>query len=153
MKKILLTFAFLLTAFAGFAQTANDIVGEFKNEQGVEVQVVPKMMIQMGMAQSPDEKAKSLAKKIEGMTVMSLSKASDDVKANFFAKADKMTEAGYEKEEEIEESGVKVKTLIKTEDDVVKELVNIVEANGETVFILMTGKFSKDDLDALKNNM
>lgn len=84
---------------------------------------------------------------------MSLSKASDDVKANFLAKAAKMTEAGYEKEEEIEESGVKVKTLIKTEDDVVKELVNIVEANGETVFILMTGKFSKDDLDALKNNM
>ena len=60
MKKFLLTLAVLAASIAGFAQSANDIVNEMKSEQGVVVQVLTKMMLQMQFAQIPDEKAKEL---------------------------------------------------------------------------------------------
>ena len=150
MKKILFTFALLLTSLAGFAQKASDIVDEFKNENGVEVQVIPRMMLQMGLAQAPDEKTKEVGKKMDEMTAMSLGKASEEVRGRYLEKVATLTDNGYELYEEVEEGGAKVKILTKTENDVVTELVNVVEAGGEFAFIIIKGKFTKEDMEVLK---
>ena len=95
MKKFLLTLAVLAASIAGFAQSANDIVNEMKSEQGVVVQVLTKMMLQMQFAQIPDEKAKELGKKMSEMTVMVYGKASDEVKNKFAEKVEALNTNGY----------------------------------------------------------
>ncbi len=151
MKKIFLSLAFMLTCLAGFSQSANDIITQLKSEQGVEAQVLTKMMLQMQFAQSPDEKVKELGKKMNGMSIMSMTKATDEVKAKFEEMVGKLTENGYEKAEETEQMGMKSVSYIMKDGDNITELVNVIDAQGEKVFILITGKFTQADLEALNN--
>ena len=152
MKKILLTLAVLAASIAGFAQSANDIVNEMKNEQGVEVQVMTKMMLQMQFAQIPDENVKELGKKMSGMTIMMYGKASDEVKNKFAEKIEALNANGYETVEEKEEIGIKVKSLIKKDGELITEVVNIIDAQGEKLFTIINGKFTMADFEQLKNS-
>ncbi|MBQ9670634.1 MAG: DUF4252 domain-containing protein [Prevotella sp.] len=152
MKKFLLTLAVLAASIAGFAQSANDIVNEMKSEQGVEVQVMTKMMLQMQFAQIPDENVKELGKKMSGMTVMMYGKASDEVKNKFAEKVEALNTNGYETVEEKEEMGIKVKSLIKKDGELITEVVNIIDAQGEKLFTIINGKFTMADFEQLKNS-
>lgn len=152
MKKFLLTLAVLAASIAGFAQSANDIVNEMKSEQGVEVQVMTKMMLQMQFAQIPDENVKELGKKMSGMTVMVYGKASDEVKNKFAEKVEALNTNGYKTVEEKEEMGIKVKSLIKKDGELITEVVNIIDAQGEKLFTIINGKFTMADFEQLKNS-
>lgn len=153
MKNFFLTIAFLSMSIVGMAQSASDIVTELKNEQGVESQVLNKLMLRMQFSQAPDEKTKTLGQKMDGMTVMSLSKASDEVKQKFEERVGKLSENGYLQEEVVEEMGVKARTFIKKDGELITEIVNVVEGQGETALIIIMGKFTKDDLEALAQGM
>ncbi len=153
MKNFFLTIAFLSMSIVGMAQSASDIVTELKNEQGVESQVLNKLMLRMQFSQAPDEKTKALGQKMDGMTVMSLSKASDEVKQKFEERVGKLSENGYLQEEVVEEMGVKARTFIKKDGELITEIVNVVESQGETALIIIMGKFTKDDLEALAQGM
>ena len=48
--------------------------------------------------------------------------------------------------------GIKMKSLIKKDGELITEVVNIIDAQGEKLFTIINGKFTMADFEQLKNS-
>ena len=74
------------------------------------------------------------------------------MKNKFAEKVEALNTNGYETVEEKEEMGIKMKSLIKKDGELITEVVNIIDAQGEKLFTIINGKFTMADFEQLKNS-
>ena len=138
MKKITLLLALVFMSLNLAAKTVDEIIREFKFVENVEHMEIPESMLQMaGM----NDKLKGEIKMIE---TLSLEECSDGIKERFLKAVKELDCAEYEDLVNSSEKGKVAKVLIKTDGDVVTDLVVISAGGDDCAIVRVTGRFSPE---------
>lgn len=154
MKKYLFTIVLFWIAGLAQAQSVDDIFNEFKDEQSAEyVTLSPSMLMdQLSANEGGAEvtnKVKPLVSSITTMKVLSLENCSSDAKERFSKRINNLNTKGYETLVRVNDSGEKVRILVKQKKSHISELLVICVDKDDCVLIQMNGKIKKQDIDQL----
>ncbi len=152
MKKLLTTFFVLFLALTVKGQTYQELIEQYKGKPGVECTDIGKDMLALvvaATANNTDGDSKemvSLLKRLDHLTIMSISDFDDAFLQEFIKKA-KALEKTYEKMIEQQEDGENTLFLAQRDDNTVKALIAIVYGPKEIEMVAIEGNLQPSDLE------
>ncbi|MBQ6202540.1 MAG: DUF4252 domain-containing protein [Prevotella sp.] len=146
MKKVFIMLALMLMSIGGFAQSAQEIIDSYKNNPGLGIMEMNKMMINMASAAAKTDAEKEALKNVDSITIGMIN--SDELAAEIGTKLEALKDNGYgmldaQKEE------VKAKVYAKSEGDIITEIVVLAKAEGNNIITLIKGKIDPAQIGSL----
>ncbi|WP_178795043.1 DUF4252 domain-containing protein [Bacteroidaceae bacterium] len=151
MKKYIFTLLLLLVCHLGYAQSINSLFNEFGSEKNADCVKVSSFMMSIGKMFAGHDKDAEIIGKIKSIRVLDLDDCPTNVKERFNKKANKLSLDGYEELMRVNDDGDKVRILMKTKKEVIRELLLVCTGNDDCTLVQINGKFTKDDIDQLVN--
>lgn len=151
MRKFLFTLWMLVVCCAGYAQTIDALFDEFAGERNADCVKVSPLMMSIGKMFCKHDEGMEGLHKIRSVKVLDLGECSAKVKERFNGKVRKLNQKGYEELMRVNDEGDKVRILMKTKKNVIRELLVVCSGNDDCTLIQINGKFAQDDIDGLVN--
>ena len=148
MKKIFIMLAMMLMSVGGFAQEAQKILDSYKDNPGIQVMELNKMMISLASAAAKTEAEKEALKSVDSITMGLIS--TDELTAEIGKKLETLKDKGYGALD-AQKEGVKAKVLAKGDGEFITEVVILAKAEGNNVFSLIKGKINPQEVGSLVN--
>ena len=146
MKKILFTLALMLAAATSLsAQSVDDIFKEFRDMPNVQFVNLPKAMIGIFANKASSETVKDRLQNIELVRVLQIEN-DQNLRDTFAKKVKKIAKKGYEQMVNSNEEDQKDQILVKTDGDVLKEVLIISIEQDECALVQICGQLRPEDL-------
>lgn len=148
MKQSAITFVIFLALLVApvtkaVAASLDDIFDEFKNYEQVEYVKIPRFV--MWLAKFCDDENSNAAKKINGMQVLTFSKADGSIR-NLFDKRFKQLSSGFETLLSANDDGDNVRILTKNDGNKFKNLYIYAADKDDIVLVKFSGTFTADEI-------
>ena len=158
MKKLFLTMCLVIVAHTAFAQTADNLIDQFKNEPKAEFVHIPRLMMAMGkitpksgIYDKDDPTGNDIIKKISSMRMLDLGCCSPDTKQRFQNAIANLNTNGYEELVRVNDNGEKTRILTKMKGETICELLILNGGNDDCTIVEIKGKIRTSDLSKLIN--
>ena len=120
----------VIVAHTAFAQTADNLIDQFKNEPKAEFVHIPRLMMALGkiavksnIDDKDDRKSYNIVKKISSMRVLDLGYCPSDTKQRFQSALGNLNTNGYEELVRVNDNGEKTRILTKMKGETICELL------------------------------
>ena len=143
---MLITLALMLMSIGGFAQTAQEIIDSYKDNPGVGLVVLNKMMINLAVAAAKTDAEKEALKSVDSITMGMIS--SDELADEIGKKLEVLEKQGYGKMNASKEDS-KALVYVKGDESFITEVVILGKAQGQNAISLIKGKISSEQVGAL----
>ena len=148
MKKILFTLALMIAAATSLsAQNVDDLFKEFRDKPNVQFVNIPKALMSVIANKTNSEETKERLKNIELVRVLQIENDKDLL--DQFAKKVKKIAKKYEQMVNSNEEGQKAQILVKTDGEVLKEVLIISIEEDECALVQVCGELRPEDLEKL----
>lgn len=151
MKKYIFTLLMLIACQLSYGQSIDSLFDEFGSAQNADCVNVSPFLMSIGKMFAGNDKDAEIIGKVKSMRVLDLEECSESIKTRFSKKANKLSLDGYEELMRVNDSGEKVRVLMKEKKDVIRELLFVITGNDDCTLVQINGKFTKDDIDKLVN--
>lgn len=149
MKKFLFTLALMIAAATSIsAQSVDDLFKEFRDKPNVQFVNIPKVMMSVMANKANSEAAKERLKNIELVRVLHIEN-DKDLLGKFAKKAKELSKKDYEQMVNSNEDGQKAQILVKTDGEVLKEVLIISIEEDECALVQICGELRPEDLENL----
>ena len=150
MKKIVFLFAMMLMSVSGFAQQAKEIIDSYRGNDKVQIVDIDKSMMEQYASEKSETEREAL-KNAESITMLIVvdKKLSKEISKKFA----KLTKEGYSTGP-VDDDDPKFKDIqvyVKEENDTVTELVSIANTEGLSFVMLITGKFTEEEIQSMQD--
>ena len=149
MKKILFTLALMIAAATSLsAQNVDDLFKEFRDKPNVQFVNIPKALMSTIATKTNSEATKERLKNIELVRVLQIE---NDKKLHdqFAKKVKELSKKDYEQMVNSNEEGQKAQILVKTDGEVLKEVLIISIEEDECALVQVCGELRPEDLEKL----
>ena len=149
MKKILFTLALMIAAATSLsAQNVDDLFKEFRDKPNVQFVNIPKALMSTIANKTNSEATKERLKNIELVRVLQIE---NDKKLHdqFAKKVKELSKKDYEQMVNSNEEGQKAQILVKTDGEVLKEVLIISIEEDECALVQVCGELRPEDLEKL----
>lgn len=150
MKKIVAMIALMIAGQNTFAQSTKDIFEEFGKEYKAESVSISPFLMTIGRMFMDDDTPKAV-KQVRSMKVLDLEECPQAVKERFAQRIKDLDTEGYETLMQVNDEGEKVRILMKTDKQAVKELLFLCTGNDDCALIQLKGNIRKTDIAELMN--
>lgn len=149
MKKFFLTLALMIAAATSLsAQTVDDLFKEFRDKPNVNFVNIPKVMMSALSNKVESESTRERLKNLELLRVLHVE--GDKALQEQFAKKSKgLSKKGYEQMVNSNEDGENAQILVKTDGEVLKEVVIISIEADECALVQICGELRPEDLEKI----
>lgn len=151
MRKFLFTLLLLLFCHMGYGQNIKAIFNEFGSEKNADYVRVSPFIMSLGTIFCKHDEGGEMIRKIKSVKVMDLGDCSANVKERFNGRISKLDQRGYDELIRINDKGERIRLLMKTKMNVIREILFVCTGDGDCTLIQINGKFTKDDIDQLVN--
>lgn len=149
MKKILFTLALMIAAATSLsAQNVDDLFKEFRDKPNVQFVNIPKALMSVIANKTNSEENKERLKNIELVRVLQIEN-DKDLLDQFAKKVKKLSKKDYEQMVNSNEEGQKAQILVKTDGEVLKEVLIISIEEDECALVQVCGELRPEDLEKL----
>ena len=149
MKKILFTLALMIAAATSLsAQNVDDLFKEFRDKPNVQFVNIPKALMSTIANKTNSEETKERLKNIELVRVLQIEN-DKDLLDQFAKKVKKIAKKDYEQMVNSNEEGQKAQILVKTNGEVLKEVLIISIEEDECALVQVCGELRPEDLEKL----
>ena len=149
MKKILFTLALMIAAATSLsAQNVDDLFKEFRDKPNVQFVNIPKALMSVIANKTNSEETKERLKNIELVRVLQIE---NDKKLHdqFAKKVKELSKKDYEQMVNSNEEGQKAQILVKTNGEVLKEVLIISIEEDECALVQVCGELRPEDLEKM----
>lgn len=148
MKKILFTLALMIAAATSLsAQNVDDLFKEFRDKPNVQFVNIPKALMSVIANKTNSEETKERLKNIELVRVLQIENDKDLL--DQFTKKVKKIAKKYEQMVNSNEEGQKAQILVKTDGEVLKEVLIISIEEDECALVQVCGELRPEDFEKL----
>lgn len=151
MKKYIFTLLLLFVCHLGYAQSIDGLFNEFGSEKNADCVKVSSFMMSLGKMFAGNYEGAEIVGKIKSMRVLDLESCTANVKERFNKKVNKLNLKGYDELMRVNDEGEKVRVLMKTKKEVIRELLFVCTGKEDCTLVQINGKFTNDDIDNLIN--
>lgn len=149
MKKFLFTLALMIAAATSLsAQNVDDLFKEFRDKPNVQFVNIPKALMSVIANKTNSEATKERLKNIELVRVLQIEN-DKDLLDQFAKKVKKIAKKDYEQMVNSNEEGQKAQILVKTNGEVLKEVLIISIEEDECALVQVCGELRPEDLEKL----
>ena len=150
MKKIILALIVTVACQTGFAQNADALYEEFKNEKGVEsTNVSPMLMKFARLFIDKDDRSNPLIKGAQSVKVLDLEDSTKGTKKRFTQKVEQLNLNGYDTWMQAKDDGENVRIIAKVKDDIIHELLVMTTGDDDCALVIIKGKIKQEDVQAI----
>ena len=150
MKKIVFLFAMMLMSVSGFAQQAKEIIDSYRGNDKVQIVDIDKSMMEQYAAEKGEAEKEAL-KNAESITMLIV--VDKKLSKELHKKFDKLTKEGYSTgpvdDDDPEFKDIQV--YVKEENDTITELLSIANTEGLSFVMLITGKFTEEQIQSIQD--
>lgn len=151
MRKYLFTLLLVFVCHLGYAQSIDGLFNEFGSEKNADCVKVSSFMMSLGRMFMGHNEGAEIVGKIKSIRVLDLESCTANVKKRFHQKANELNLKGYDELMRVNDEGEKVRVLMKTKKETIRELVFVCTGQKDCTLVQINGKFTKDDIDKLVN--
>ena len=153
MKKIIATLALIIACQATFAQNIDTLFSQFKDKEGADYMNIPTLMLKFmrTFTKSNNDKSYRFIKGIKSVKVLDMEDCTQEVKAEFLQKVQKLNLNGYETLVQTKEDGEEVQLIAKMDEENINDLIILITGKDECGLTLMKGKIKKEDINVMMN--
>ena len=154
MKKIIATLALIIACQATFAQNIDTLFSQFKDKEGADYMNIPTLMLKFmrTFTKSNNDKSYRFIKGIKSVKVLDMEDCTQEVKAEFLQKVQKLNLNGYETLVQTKEDGEEVQLIAKMDEENINDLIILITGKDECGLTLMKGKIKKEDINVMMND-
>ena len=151
MKKIIATLALIIACQATFAQNIDTLFSQFKDKEGADYMNIPTLMLKFmrTFTKSNNDKSYRFIKGIKSVKVLDMEDCTQEVKAEFLQKVQKLNLNGYETLVQTKEDGEEVQLIAKMDEENINDLIILITGKDECGLTLMKGKIKKEDINVM----
>lgn len=149
MRKFLFTATFLLACQMMAAQTVEQIIEKFKNEDNVTCINLPKSLMGIAKVTVNDEKTAQIMDKIDAIKLIVVDEATGRTRRKFNKEVEKLDYSGYEEMLRTKSDGDVVKIMSKGEGDEITDLIVQADEDDQCALIHIQGKISPEDVQTI----
>ena len=154
MKKIIATLALIIACQGIFAQNIDTLFSQFKDKEGADYMNIPTLMLKFmrTFTKSNNDKSYRFIKGIKSVKVLDMEDCTQEVKAEFLQKVQKLNLNGYETLVQTKEDGEEVQLIAKMDEENINDLIILITGKDECGLTLMKGKIKKEDINVMMND-
>ena len=154
MKKIIATLALIIACQATFAQNIDTLFSQFKDKEGADYMNIPTLMLKFmrTFTKSNNDKSYRFIKGIKSVKVLDMEDCTQEVKAEFLQKVQKLNLNGYETLVQTKEDGEEVQLIAKMDEENINDLIILITGKEDCGLTLMKGKIKKEDINVMMND-
>ena len=154
MKKIIATLALIIACQATFAQNIDTLFSQFKDKEGADYMNIPTLMLKFmrTFTKSNNDKSYRFIKGIKSVKVLDMEDCTQEVKAEFLQKVQKLNLNGYETLLQTKEDGEEVQLIAKMDEENINDLIILITGKDDCGLTLMKGKIKKEDINVMMND-
>ena len=151
MKKIIATLALIIACQGIFAQNIDTLFSQFKDKEGADYMNIPTLMLKFmrTFTKSNNDKSYRFIKGIKSVKVLDMEDCTQEVKAEFLQKVQKLNLNGYETLVQTKEDGEEVQLIAKMDEENINDLIILITGKDECGLTLMKGKIKKEDINVM----
>ncbi len=157
MKKIMMLLVLMVVVLQNIsAKSVKQLINEFKHEDKAEsVYVSPLLMKVAKIAADKDdmdEAGRLALKKVKSIRILSLEDCNKSVKDRFSQEVENLNDEEYQPLIVANSDGDKVKVMMLTKNDIIRELVIFTVDDEDSAIIQINGKLTQDDIQFIVND-
>lgn len=126
MKKFVFTLLLVFVCHLGYAQSINGLFNEFGSEKNADCVKVSSFMMSLGKMFAGHDEDAEIIRKIKSIKVLDLESCTASVKERFSKKVNRLSLKGYDELMRVNDEGEKVRVLMKTKKETIRELLFII---------------------------
>lgn len=149
MRKFLFTATLLLACQMMAAQTVEQIIEKFKNEDNVTCINLPKSLMGIAKVAVNDEKTAQIMDKIDAIKLIVVDEASGRTRRKFNKEVEKLDYSGYEEMLRTKDNGDVVKIMSKGEGDEITDLIVQADEDDQCALIHIQGRISPEEVQTI----